>query len=70
MKEEKEWIPRYWLRTDRSGWRKVTLADFIEAERAAGFFPKGGSGVATAGFTSMYGTKGSVRYDDNTPEER
>ncbi len=45
-------MERYWLRKTGSGWRKVSRDQFIKAERAAGFWPRGmGSLVATGGFS-------------------
>ena len=41
---------RYFLSHRAFGEKEVTQAEFIRAERAAGFYPKAGSGVATGGF--------------------
>ncbi|MCR3717804.1 hypothetical protein M8453_25040 [Citrobacter freundii] len=41
---------RYFLSHPAFGEKEVTQAEFIRAERAAGFYPKSGSGVATGGF--------------------
>ncbi|HHQ5858172.1 TPA: hypothetical protein ACSRRE_004261 [Enterobacter hormaechei subsp. hoffmannii] len=41
---------RYFLSHPALGEKEVTQAEFIRAERAAGFYPKSGSGVATGGF--------------------
>ncbi|HHA2249955.1 TPA: hypothetical protein ACOEHG_004897 [Enterobacter ludwigii] len=43
---------RYFISHSVFGEREVTQAEFISAERAAGFYPKSGSGVATGGFSS------------------
>ena len=42
---------RYFLSHLAFGEKEVTQAEFIRAERAAGFYPKSGSGVATGGFS-------------------
>jgi len=43
---------RYYLRTTwNKKWDEVSRREFIDAEREAGFYPKGGIGVATAGFS-------------------
>jgi hypothetical protein len=42
-------------------WRQVSVDEFIRAERAAGFHPKGGGdGVATGGFGGANGQQGRV----------
>lgn len=41
---------RFFLSHPVFGEKEVTQEEFIAAERAAGFFPKSGSGVATGGF--------------------
>lgn len=43
---------RFFLSHPAFGEKEVTKEEFIAAERAAGFFPKSGSGVATGGFGS------------------
>lgn len=43
---------RYWLRVSGLPWQEATIDQFIAAERAAGFHPKTGNGVATSGFGS------------------
>ncbi|EAM7657038.1 hypothetical protein GSB13_003858 [Salmonella enterica] len=43
---------RYFLSHPAFGEKEVTQEEFINAERAAGFYPKSGSGVATGGFGS------------------
>jgi len=48
MDEIKE---RYYLRTKwNKKWDEVSKKEFIDAEREAGFYPKGRGRVATAGF--------------------
>ncbi|EFU5438376.1 hypothetical protein HT774_004154 [Salmonella enterica] len=42
---------RYFLSHPAFGEKEVTQEEFISAERAAGFYPKSGSGVATGGFS-------------------
>lgn len=63
---------RYFLRYSRGPWSQVTEAEFIAAERSAGFVPKPDCGpVATAGF-SCNGPRGIVagRIEyDNLPEK-
>ncbi len=42
---------KYFLKGDwEEDWKEVTKEEFINAERAAGFRPKSGDGVATGGF--------------------
>ena len=41
---------RYWVRMGTLPWQETTEGQFAEAERKAGFNPKGGTGLATAGF--------------------
>lgn len=43
---------RYYLRYATIAPFRVTQEVFITAERSAGFFPKGGRGVATGGFST------------------
>ena len=46
-----------------SEWKEVTQAEFVKAERAAGFHPKPGCGpVATGGFGGSDGIEGKIRY--------
>ena len=46
-------MTHYWLRISGLPWTEVSEVKFVEAERAAGFYPKPGCGpVATAGFSS------------------
>ncbi len=62
--------PRYWLRaTDsKDPWQRATEDEFILAERNAGFRPKSGDGVATAGFSSSRAAQeGSVTYSASPP---
>jgi len=63
LEEERNRIKRYYL---KAGWQKeyeeVTEVQYIEAERAAGFFPKPGCGpIATGGF-SRGSVSGKVEY--------
>lgn len=52
---------RYFLKTDWSDWAEVTRETWINAERGAGFRPKGGgSGMATGGFRSSSGVSGRL----------
>ena len=56
---------RFWLRPtgSKDAWREVSESDFIKAERAAGFYPKSGHGVATGGFSSTSATEeGEITY--------
>lgn len=52
---------RYFLRLDFEGApeTEVSLKQFIQAERAAGFHPKSGDGIATGGFSGV-GVRGRV----------
>lgn len=50
--DQMDYNQRYFLSHPAFGEKEVTQAEFIRAERAAGFFPKSGSGVATGGFGS------------------
>ena len=62
--------PRYFLALDIGDpkWEEVTEDAFVEAERNAGFFPKGGQGVATGGFGG-HGVRGKVVYGDEDPND-
>lgn len=54
----------FWLRDDRSGakWREVTRAEWIGAERAAGFQPKGiSSGDPAYHTTCATGSFGTMK---------
>jgi len=62
MSEEK-----YYLKADfQNEYQEVTKEEFIQAERAAGFRPKYGDGLATGGFLGN-GVSGSIKY---TPDQR
>ena len=57
----------YWLKADWGSWTEVTQAQFVAAERAAGFRPKPGLGpVATGGFSSG-SIHGAIRYGTQEP---
>ena len=58
---------RYWLRENKRAWREATREEFISAERAAGFHPKSGEGVATGGFSNG-ALEGRVTYGEITKE--
>ena len=48
--------------------KEVSEKEFIEVERAAGFYPKRGCGpVATGGFSGRYGLCGRVEYTKECP---
>ena len=56
------WVNRYFLKADwQNEYQEVTEEQFITAERAAGFRPKYGDGVATGGFSGR-GVSGRVEY--------
>lgn len=61
----------YYLKaTWQKEWTKVSRKQFIEAEREAGFYPKGSCGVATAGF-SHGSVEGRVDYQiEEIPEKK
>lgn len=63
---------RYFLKADwQEVWDEVTREQFIAAERAAGFRPKGGGdGLATAGFSGG-GVRGRIEVvpDEETEED-
>ena len=51
---------KYFLKADfQSEYQEVTKEEFIAAERAAGFRPKSGDGIATSGFSGS-GVSGSI----------
>jgi hypothetical protein len=52
MFEPRENGETYWLQTGEGPHSQVSLRQFIQAERGAGFLPKGGNGPATGGFSS------------------
>lgn len=53
---------RYYLKNAwETDFKEVTVKQFIQAERSAGFFPKAGQGVATGGFSGR-GVRGRVEY--------
>ena len=53
---------KYFLRGEwQDEWREVTRQQFVTAERAAGFRPKFGDGLATGGFTGG-GVSGKIKY--------
>lgn len=53
---------RYFLTKGAAEEVEVTKEEFIQAERRAGFRPKSGDGLATAGFSSSIGISGRVEY--------
>ena len=54
---------RYWLSVAGLPKQEATREQFIQAERAAGFRPKGGgNGLATGGFHGG-GVSGSITYE-------
>ncbi len=50
----------YFIEHDLFGVKKVSLEEWISAERSAGFFPRGGVGPATGGFSGN-GIRGFIR---------
>lgn len=63
---------KFFLSHPQLGEREVTKEEYIKAERAAGFRPKMSSDdprymstIATAGFSSSGGIRGSVEYGDD-----
>jgi len=60
----------YWLKATAipgSQWQSVSKADFIKAERNAGFRPKyGGDGCATGGFSDG-SISGAVSFNGKAP---
>lgn len=70
--------PAYWLKANAipgSTWQAVSKADWIKAERAAGFRPKLPSDhpsymnvCATGGFFSSCGISGTITHDGNQPK--
>ena len=50
----------YFIEHSVFGVKKVTLSEWIDAERSAGFYPKSGEGPATGGFRGG-GIKGFTR---------
>jgi hypothetical protein len=48
-------MKQYEVKIGEGKWRKVTLDEWIEHERNAGFYPKSGDGPATAGFSRWAG---------------
>lgn len=68
---------KYWLKADAipgAAWSEVSKADWIKAERGAGFRPKMASDhpnymmtCATGGFSSSHGMSGAVTYNGNPP---
>lgn len=57
---------RYWLSFGRdSEWKEVTKEEYISAERSAGFRPKFGNGIATAGFSNG-SINGEVTYNNKS----
>lgn len=60
---------RYWLRISGFAWQEATQDQFVNAERACGFYPKFGCGpVATGGFSNR-STEGRVTYGEITTEK-
>lgn len=62
MSQHEQW---YFISFDhgehgRIPWKRVTEEEFIKVERQAGFYPKGGHGVATGGFGGSSGQQGRV----------
>lgn len=53
--------PRYFLRDEDGVDREVSEAEFIQAERAEGFYPEKGEGVATCGFEGR--VTGTIIYE-------
>ena len=63
-------VDKYYLKADfQKEYQEVTKEEFIQAERAAGFNPKYGDGLATGGFSGN-GVSGSIKYisDHRTKE--
>ena len=55
-------MDKYYLKADfQKEAQEVTKEEFITAERAAGFRPKYGDGLATGGFSGN-GVNGSIKY--------
>lgn len=60
----------YWLKASAipgAQWQRVSLEDWIKAERNAGFRPKIGDGPATGGWSNSAGISGAVRRGDEVP---
>jgi hypothetical protein len=65
-------LERYWLKYPGLSWKEVTQDQFIQAERLAGFHPKVGKGLATAGFSQeIRGRKkqGRITYGQITEKD-
>lgn len=64
-------VETFWLKANAipgSAWTRVSREDWIRAERAAGFRPKGGgTGPATGGFSDSSGISGCIRPDETVP---
>lgn len=61
----------YYIKRNREPWKEVSQAQFIAAEREAGFTPKAGCGpIATAGFGAS-GPDGSIdgKIEYDSPED-
>ncbi len=59
---------RYWLRVNGLAWEEATKDQFIKSERGAGFYPKYGNGLATAGFSGG-SVQGRITYGEITAED-
>ena len=59
---------RYWVRLDGMRWQEATREQYIKAERAAGFYPKVGDGIATGSFSGG-GIEGRTTHGEITAEK-
>lgn len=62
MSELHGYLKQFFLSHPAFGEKEVTRQEFIAAERAAGFYSRTGSDLATGGFSSHGGVSGSVKY--------
>ena len=62
--------PHYWLRLPRRDWTEVTQAEFVSAERSAGFHPVANwiAQCTTGGFSSG-GVSGAITYSAKPPSQ-
>lgn len=61
-------VERWFIKVGEGPTREVTRKEWIDYERQAGFWPKGGNGPATGGFTGG-GLNGTHVYMDYTKRE-
>jgi len=56
---------RSYVGDEPTEWKQVSEQAFIDEERGCGFYPKGGSGVATGGFSTFshgFTIEGKIEY--------